>query len=206
MWMACMRWSLKNMSSESFWFKVTISWMLFASDDEDEPCAHAQGSKVSAKLDFLSKPCTCKRRACLQQFLSNIQAVEAKREEFRNLTTEEKDNFLAELFNASLQRRRSSQFAIEDAVPDVPDFEATDSDLQVSQDESDVLIESGASSEFIASDEDIAPRRVRRQYSERRKGQLHFLGKPVCVRSCARLTRRRTNNFAKNSGRTCSLH
>ena len=180
---------LKIHSSESFWFKVTISWMLFASDDEDQPCAHAQGSKVSrAKLDLLNKPCTCKQRTCYQQFLSNIQAVEAKREEIRNLTVEEKDTFLTELFNASLQRRRSHQFAIEDAVPDVPDFEATDSDLQVSQqEESDVLIESGASSQFIASDEDVAPGRVKRQYSERRKGQLHFLGKPVGVRSCARL-------------------
>ena len=70
-----------------------------------------------------------------------------------------------------------------------PDFEATDSDCELS-DQSSVFYESGGSDAFVASDDECgqtAQCNQKRDYASRRKDELQFLGRRVCAKACARL-------------------
>lgn len=78
--------------------------MFAASDDENEPqqAGSAQRSAnprnvvaphdVPSSLKFLQQSCHCQLKVCLQQFLDNVGAVEAKRVEFKSLPNHEKDD------------------------------------------------------------------------------------------------------------------
>ena len=64
--------------------------MFFASDDE-APAAQSSTALVpKGELAFLSQPCTCQKRTCYQQFLSQGAGVLAKRAQFKNLPSHEK--------------------------------------------------------------------------------------------------------------------
>ncbi len=73
--------------------------MFAASDDETQPRPERSGnprnvvarSGVPANLKFLQQSCHCQRGICLQQFLDQTDAVEAKRAEFKSLPAHEKD-------------------------------------------------------------------------------------------------------------------
>jgi len=101
------------------------------------------------------------------------------------------ETFLAQLFNCRLQQRQIESFAIQDAAPAQPDFEATDSDCQLSSSSAD-FFQSG-SSQFAATDDDEVvskkqeTNKGKRDYATRRKEEVQFLGRTVCVRACARL-------------------
>ena len=101
------------------------------------------------------------------------------------------ETFLAQLFNCRLQQRQIESFAIQDAAPAQPDFEATDSDCQLSSSSAE-FFQSG-SSRFAATDDDEVvskkqeTNKGKRDYATRRKEEVQFLGRTVCVRACARL-------------------
>ena len=73
--------------------------MFAASDDETQPPPQQRGnprnvvapSDIPVKLKFLQQSCKCQRGICLQQFLDQIDRVEAKRAEFKSLQDHEKD-------------------------------------------------------------------------------------------------------------------
>ena len=101
---------------------------------------------------------------------------------------EPQEYFLVQHFNCGRQRVETNRLAIQDACRPDPDFEATDSECNASSAES-VFLESG-SDEFVASDEDgpgEAEASRKRPYAERRREQIKFLGKPVCLRALSRL-------------------
>ena len=106
-------------------------------------------------------------------------------------TLASQETFLAQLFNCGLQIRQNECFAIQDAAPAQPDFEATDSDCKLSSSSAEFL-ESG-SSQFAATDDDELvfrnqeANKGKREYASRRKEEVQFLGRTVCIRACARL-------------------
>ena len=97
------------------------------------------------------------------------------------------ENFLKQSFGDCRQFEQG-QFAIADAPQEVPEFEVSNSDHDKSDESEADFSVSDADSFFAESDPDAAgPSSSKRRYAQRRSEALTFLGKPVCVRACARL-------------------
>lgn len=59
-------------------------------------------TELPHRFKFLGQPCLCKRRVCYQQFISQVEAVQAKQQEFCALAAHEKALFQSKKSTLSL--------------------------------------------------------------------------------------------------------